>query len=213
MSYDLSTGKFTDLAQIFCHEGIITMTMDKKNEILYGLTWPSGLLVSYNIQKDDLRYWGAVENRGEWGHHPNEWDMICRTMVLDPNGCLYGSTMEGRIWKFDPTQDRPVSYIEGLDLRLVPFAQSAEATLKGDFKHNWRTIEWNPKTNSFWGLHFETSTLFEFDPFTNYIRAIIDMRHEVYQGMPRNPEISQLGFTLGPKNTLFYLLFLLYYYE
>ena len=205
MNYDLSTGKFTDLAQIFCHEGIITMTMDKENEILYGLTWPSGILVSYDINQDDLRYWGAVENRGEWGHHPHEWDMICRTLALDPDGCLYGSNMIGQIWKYDPKQDRPVKYIEGLDLKNVPFAQSAKATLKGDFKHNWRTIEWNPKTNSFWGLHFETTALFEFDPFTNYIRAIADMRPEAYQGMPRNPEISQLGFTLGPQNTLFYL--------
>ncbi len=205
MNYDLSTGKFTDLAQIFYHEGIITMTMDTKNEILYGLTWPSGMLVSYNINQDDLRYWGAVQHRGEWGHHPTEWEMICRTMPLDPTGCLYGSTMDGQIWKFDPTQDRTVSYIKGLDLKRVPFAQSAEATLKGDFKHNWRSIEWNPKTNSFWGLHFETTTLFEFNPLTNYIQAIADMRPEAYQGMPRNPEVSQLGFTLGPQNTLFYL--------
>jgi hypothetical protein len=205
MNYDLSTGKFTDLAQIFCHEGIITLTMDKKNEMLYGLTWPSGILVSYDINQDDLRYWGAVQHRGEWGHHPTEWEMICRTMSLDPNGCLYGSTMNGQIWKFDPTQDRTVSYIKGLDLKHVPFTQSAEATLKGDFKHNWRTIEWNPKTNSFWGLHFETATLFEFDPATNFIRAVSEIGHEDYHGMPRNPEVGQLGFTLGPKNTLFYL--------
>ena len=205
MNYDLSTGQFTSLAQIFKNEGIITMTMDTKNEILYGLTWPAGILVSYDVNRKDLRYWGAVQNRGEWGHHISDWDMICRTLALEPNGCLYGSTMSGKIWKFNPAHDRPISYIEGLDLTRVPFSQSSEATLKGDSKHNWRTIEWNPKTNSFWGLHFETTTLFEFVPSTSYIRAVAELRPEAYQWMPRNPEISQLGFTIGPKNTIFYL--------
>ena len=205
MNYDLKTGKFNKLAQVFNNNGIITMTMDKKNEMLYGLTWPSGMLVSYNIKNKDLRYWGAVQQRGEWGHRGNEWDMICRTLALEPNGCVYGSTMKGKIWKFDPAEYPPVGYIKGLDLKRVPFSQSSAATLKGDFRNNWRTIEWNPKTNSFWGLHFETTTLFEFVPSENYIRAVVEMRPKLYQGMPRNPEISQLGFTIGPRNTIFYL--------
>ena len=205
VNYDLSTGKFTVLAQIFRHEGIISMTMDKKNEVLYGLTWPSGMLVSFNIKQNDLRYWGAVQNRGEWGQFPAEWNNICRTIQIDSNGSLFGSTINGQIWKFDPARDRAISYVKGLDLKRVPFSQSAKATLNKPFNHNWRTIEWNSKTNSFWGLHYESTTLFEFDPHTNYIQAISEMRPEAYQGMPRNPEVSQLGFTIGPQNTIFYL--------
>jgi hypothetical protein len=206
MNYDLATGQFNDLARIFPNEGIISMTMDKVNEVLYGLTWPSGILVSYDIKTDDLRYWGAVQHRGEWGHRGGtEWDMICRTPTVDPNGCVYGSTVNGQIWKYDPTKVRRVSYIEGLDLSYVPFSQSAEEILKGDFRNNWRTIEWNPKTNSFWGLHFQCTTLFEFDPVANYIRTVDELRPTAYRGMPANPEISQLGFTIGPKNTIFYL--------
>lgn len=205
MNYDLESGEFTDLAHIFPNEGIITMTMDKKNEILYGMTWPSGLLISYDIKNKDLRYWGAVQERGEWGPRGTEWDMVCRTLALDPDGYLYGSTMNGRIWKYDSSQIRRVSYIKGLDLSKVPFSQSSRETLKGDFRNNWRTIEWNDKSNSFWGLHFETGTLFEFIPSENYIRAVAELSHPDYIGMPRNPEISQLGFMIGPKNTIFYL--------
>lgn len=205
MSYDLKSGRFADLAKVMPGEGIITMAMDKENEVLYGLTWPSGILVSYHIKQGDLRYWGAVQNRGEWGHRPWEWDRICRTLGVDPEGNVYGSTMDGLIWKYDPRQPRPVNYIEGLDLSRVPFSQSAQETLKGDFQHNWRVIEWNPATRSFWGLHFETSTLFEFVPSANYVRAVAELRPEPYQGMPRNPEISQLGFLIGPRNTVFYL--------
>jgi len=205
MNYDIRTGRFTDLARVLPGEGIISMTMDKKNEILYGLTWPSGLLVSYEIKSKDLRCWGAVQNRGEWGHHPWEWDRICRTLGIDPDGYVYGSTMDGLIWRYDRNALRRVSYIKGLDLSKLPFSQSAVETNKGDFQNNWRTIEWNPATNSFWGLHFECTTLFEFDPKDNYVRAVAELRPAAYQGMPRNPEVSQLGFMIGPKNTIFYL--------
>lgn len=205
MNYDLKTGRFEDLAKIFPNEGIITMSMDRENEILYGLTWPSALLVSYDIQKDDLRYWGSVQSQGEWGHQPWEWDRVCRYLAVGPEGKVYGSTIDGLIWRYDRTQNRRVSFIEGLDLSHLPFAQSAEATLKGDFQHNWRTIRWNPKTQSFWGLHFESTILFEFDPVTEYVRAHCEFRPKAYQGIPRNPEVSQLGFAIGPDNTIYYL--------
>jgi hypothetical protein len=207
MSYDMKTSAFESLARIIPNEGIITMTMDRDREMLYGLSWPSALLVSYDMKGDELRCWGSVQERGEWGHHPREWNRVCRTLGLDPKGSVYGSTMEGRVWKFDPQiLPRPLSYIDGLDLSRATFSQSAEETLKGDFQHNWRAIEWNPATDSFFGILWETTALFEFVPERNYIRALADFRHEAYQGMPRNPEISQLGFMIAPdNNTILYL--------
>lgn len=205
MSYDLKTGKFTDLAKVIPSESVMTMNMDTKNEILYGLTWPSGLLVSYDIRGHELCTWGAVQERGEWGHHPWEWDVICRTLAVDPKGNVYGSTMDGMIWHYDCTRTMRVRYMDGLDLSRVPRVQSAEEELKGDFYHGWRVIQWNPNTNSFWGIHFETTTLFEFVPSANFIRAVAELRPKAYQGMPRNPEKSQLGFMIGPRNTIFYL--------
>jgi hypothetical protein len=113
--------------------------------------------------------------------------------------------MDGEIWKYDRREIPRVRYIEGLDLSKVPFSQSAEETSKGDFQNNWRAIEWNPNTGSFWGILFETTTLFEFIPSKNYVRSVVDLRPEQYRWMPRNPEVSQLGFTIGPENTIFYL--------
>ena len=207
MSYDLETGAFETLARIVPNEGIITFTMDPKREVLYGLSWPSALLVSFDLNSNELRCWGAVQGRGEWGHHPHEWDRVCRTFGLDDNGVLYGSTMGGHVWQFRPDDlPRPLAYIEGLDLSRATFSQSAEETLKGDFQHNWRVVEWNPKTNSFFGILWETTALFEFVPKHYYIRALADFRHELYQGMPRNPEISQLGFIITPDHdTILYL--------
>ncbi len=205
LSYDLKTGQFEELARVMPGEGIITMAMDTENEVLYGLTWPSGMLVSYDIGPKALHCWGAVQGRGEWGNHPEEWDRICRTLGVDPSGRVYGSTMDGKIWKYDASSGRRVSFIDGLDLSRLPFSQASEETKKGDFQNNWRSIAWNPTTQSFWGILWETTTLFEFIPSANYLRAVTEMRPEAYQKMPRNPEISQLGFMLGPNNTLYYL--------
>lgn len=205
MSYDLKSRRFTDLARVMPGEGIISMAMDSNRGVLYGLTWPSGILVSYDIEKRQLQSWGAVQGRGEWGEHPAEWDRICRTLGVAPSGEVFGSTMDGKIWKYDPAQYRRVSFIEGLDLSRTPRSQSAAETLRGDFEYNWRSIQWNPGTGSFWGIIWETSTLFEFLPSANYIRAVADLRPKAYQDMPRNPEISQLGFMLATPNTVLYL--------
>lgn len=208
MSYDLETGTFEDLARILPDEGLINVIMDTEREVLYGLSWPSALLLSYELKTGDLHSWGAVQGRGEWGHSPDEWDRVCRTFGLEPNGNLYGSTMDGRIWRFEPgVRPRPLKFIEGLNLSHVNFSQSAAETLKGDFQYNWRVLEWNPATKSFFGIIWETAALFEFVPEKNYIRALCDFRHEAYAGMPRNPEIGQLGFLLAPdNNTLLYLI-------
>ncbi len=205
MSYDLKTGRFTDLAAVTSGEGIITMAIDKTREVLYGLTWPSGLLFTYNLATKELRCWGAVQGRGEWGQHPWDWDRICRRLAVAPSGEVYGSAMDGRIWKFDPAQYNPVTFLDGLDLSRIPASQSSEQTAKGDFENNWRAIEWNPATNTFFGILWDTTALFEFSPSANYLRSLGELRHEAYAGMPRNPESSQLGFMLGPDGRIFYL--------
>jgi hypothetical protein len=205
MKYDLKTKKFVELAKVMPSEGIITLTIDKANEVLYGLTWPSGILVSYDLETEALKTWGAVQGRGEWGAHPHNWDRICRTLGVAPGGKVYGSTMHGRIWEFVPGELNPVTYLEGLDLSRVPRSQSAAETLRGDFQQNWRILDWNPKTDSFWGILWETTALFEFRPEERYVRAVTELRPNEYQDMPRNPEISQLGFMLGPDQTIYYL--------
>ena len=212
MNYDLQTGQFMDLGCPVPGEGIITLAMDKQKAMLYGLTWPSGILVTYDIAKKQMQNWGAVQGRGEWGQRPAKasgepegWDRICRTLGVDPVGGVYGSTMSGRIWKYDPAQYNPVRFLEGLDLARLPVAQSTQDTVQGNAENNWRVVEWNPATNSFWGILWDTTALFEFIPEKNYLRSLGELRVDAYRDMPRNPESSQLGFMIGPQNTLFYL--------
>lgn len=155
MRYHLPTGTFEDLAQLSLpNEGIITMAVDKVNNTLYGMTWPTGLLISYNLEEKLLHNWGAVQGRGEWGPLPNEWNFICRRLAVDNSGNIYGSTDTGSIWKFIKGKQRPVEYFE--DLNVLDTAPPPEPGFEilpevHYFWNNWRTILWNTNTESFWG--------------------------------------------------------------
>ncbi len=210
MRYDLKNDVFEDLVQLkLSNEGIITMAVDKKSDTLFGLTWPTGLLVSYNIRQGLLQNWGAVQGRGEWGHLPDEWNFICRRLGIDDEGNVYGGTDTGRIWRFEAGKQRPVSYLENLSLNQLPPIQDANFKAPNEthfFWKNWRTILWNPDTESFWGIQGGSTQLFEFDPSAGTLRSVGSIRAKnVDRHTRRNPYRSQLGFMLGPKNTLIYL--------
>jgi len=206
----LATGTIEDLVQLqLPNEGIISMTVDPVHKTLFGLTWPTGLLISYNLEEKRLKNWGAVEQRGEWGRLPEEWNFICRTLGVDDQGTVYGANDRGQIWQFECDVPRPVKYLKNLDLTAVPPVQEADFEIPAQpqyFLNTWRTIDWNPKTQSFWGIQGGSTQLFEFSPASGTLRSVHTMRPE---GIPvntrRNPERSQLGFMLGPNNTLFYL--------
>lgn len=70
----------------------------------------------------------------------------------------------------------------------------------------WRTILWNPDTESFWGLHGGSTHLFEYNPEEQMLRSVRSFRpNSISQTSQRNPLRTQLGFMLGPNNTLLYL--------
>lgn len=210
MRYNLASGVFEDLAHLqLPNEGIITMALDAAGRTLYGLTWPTGLLISYNLDERLLHNWGTVQERGEWGRLPEEWDFICRDLGIDPTGRLYGSTDTGRIWTFEAGEQRPVKYLDPLSLDAVPQVQEHGFEYANEphyFWRNWRAIGWNHATSSFWGLHGGSTQLFEFRPSDGVLRSVANMGVDgrVPSAM-RNPYRTQLGFVVGPDNVIYYL--------
>jgi len=209
MRLSLNNNDIEDLAGVgLPNEGLITMAMGHEGRWLYGLTWPSGLLIGYDRETDQLRSWGAVQDRGEWGQLGTTWDFICRKLAVDDQGMLYGSDREGRIWRMDPSEQRAVTYLENIDLDRVPPLQSETFIIEPEphyYWRNWRTILWNEETASFWGLHGGSTQLFEFNPGDQTLRSISPLVPSMVSPDPRNPWRTQLGFTLGPDQTLFYL--------
>jgi hypothetical protein len=207
--FNLATETLERLAQIpLPSEGLITFTMDVQHERLYALTWPSGILFEYNLQTEQLHAWGATQGRGEWGQLGEDWNFICRQLAITPDGQLFGSTDTGQIWEFAADQQRPIRILSGLNLDTVPnvsevdFKMAAEAHY---FWRNWRTILWNPETESFWGLHGGSTQLFEFDPENDLLRSITNLRVPGSGEGRRNPYRTQLGMALGQENVIYYL--------
>lgn len=208
--YHLKSGEFEDLAQLqLPNEGIITMELNRATNTLYGLTWPTGLLISFNLENKRLSNWGATQDRGEWGHLGSEWSFICRKLGIDSTGTVYGSTDTGRIWHLDTKKQRPLFYSDTNYLSAVAPVREPDFEIRPEphyYWQGWRTILWNPNTESFWGLHGGSTELFEFQPNTDALRPIRSFRAQgVSQSSQRNPLRTQLGFTLGPNNTLLYL--------
>ena len=209
MRMDLATEKVEDLAALnLASEGIISMGLDPVERVLHGLTWPTGLLLSYDMESGLVHNRGGVQERGEWGALGPEWDFICRSLGTDGEGTVYGATNTGKIWRFEKARQRPVVFYENLDLDAVPPVQSETFTILPEphyFWRNWRTIAWNEQTESFWGLHGGSAQLFEFSPQLGTLRSVRPMIPDGVEAGRRNPLRTQLGFMVGPQNTLFYL--------
>jgi hypothetical protein len=209
MRVSLGTGAVESVAAVgLPNEGLISMSLDPNAGMLYGLTWPSGILVGHDLDSGQFHNWGAVQGRGEWGQLGTDWDFICRSLGLDATGRLYGSTNEGEIWWLDRENPRPLQHYRQLDLDAVPAIQAESFAITDEahfFWRNWRTIAWNPATESFWGIHGGSSQLFEFTPDEGTLRSVHRMIPAGVKADRRNPWRTQLGFVIGSDNTIYYL--------
>jgi outer membrane protein assembly factor BamB len=101
LSYEPSTGKFADLGIPLPGEGIIAMTMDTQRGRLYGLTWPHGHFVSYDVKTKTTKDLGPTSLEGEAGRG-EKYRTICRSLAVDPtDGSVYFTTGDGAILRYD----------------------------------------------------------------------------------------------------------------
>ena len=146
----METGEVITLSKINSFWGLIGQEMDKERRIIYGLT-EEGHLVRYFIDEDYTEDLGRVDN----------WD-ICRTLLIDESGNLYGSYAPGNIWKFDPVKERI------FDLQQVKLPNTLESRTMAnpmlDRRAQWRYIEWDPKEKVSYGVTGGSCLLFKFDP-------------------------------------------------
>lgn len=146
---DMNTGELITLSKINSFWGLIGQEMDKERRIIYGLT-EEGHLVRYFIDEDYTEDMGRVDN----------WD-ICRTLLLDESGNLYGSYAPGRIWKFDVEKDRIIDFEH---VRVpVSLESRTMANPMLDRRAQWRYIEWDKKDKVAYGITGGSNTLFKYD--------------------------------------------------
>ncbi|NND07355.1 MAG: hypothetical protein HKN87_13340 [Saprospiraceae bacterium] len=146
---NMETGEVITLSKINSFWGLIGQEMDKERRIIYGLT-EEGHLVRYFIDDDYTEDLGRVDN----------WD-ICRTLLIDDIGNVYGSYAPGRIWKFDVEADRIYDLVHTRVPSSLESRTMANPML--DRRSQWRYIEWDPQEKVAYGITGGTNLLFQFD--------------------------------------------------
>lgn len=206
LSYDLATGKFENLAVAPHGEGIITMTMDPARGRLYGITWPTGFFIRYDLHKKELKDLGLFSALGESVRGP-QYRTLCRSLVVDPrDGSVYFSTAEGAILRYRYDLDT-VEKIQAEDLRKDYFG-SYDPTSSGSMAYNWRQVIWYAPENVIYGVHGNSGYLFRFDPRIPRVQVLDRITSLASQrsGMFDEFSYGYLGFILGPDGeTLYYL--------
>ena len=207
ISYDLATGQIDDLALTPDGEGVLTMTMDQQRGQIYGITWPKGNFIRYDVTKKKLANLGRTCANGEAGVPGDDYRVLCRSMFIDPkDGIVYFSTSQGDILFLNPSSEK-VQKMEGVDLRLDYFGQYDPA-FPGSMGYNWRKIFWHAEEQVAYGVHSNSGYLFRFDPRRAKLEIVerITSIPSRTSGMFDQFSYGYLGFQLAPdKETIYYL--------
>jgi len=206
LAYDMASGKFENLATAPFGEGILAMTMDTVRGRLYGLTWPTGYFLRYNLATRDLKNLGPVSQQGESGKGP-AYRTLCRSLVVNPeDGWVYFTTGDGFILRYRHDRDA-FETVQGEDLRKDYFGLY-DPTSPGHMGYNWRQTVWYPPEKAVYGVHGNSGYLFRFDPRAPRVEVLERLTSEPSKrsGMYDQFSYGYLGFTLGPDGrTLHYL--------
>lgn len=207
LSYDPITGNCEDLAVAPDGEGILTMCMDQDRGHIYGITWPKGLFIHYDLDEGRVTNYGGISASGEAGIPGKDYRVLCRSMFIDPkNGAVYFSNSEGDIFTFSPAET-VIKKLDGVNLRLDYFGQY-DTKSPGNMGYNWRKIFWHPENEVAYGVHGNSGYLFRFDPRLRRVDLIerITSAPSRSSGMFDQFSYGYLGFQLGPdRETIYYL--------
>ncbi|HOM59235.1 MAG TPA: hypothetical protein PK770_05155 [Kiritimatiellia bacterium] len=206
LTYDLKSGAFEDLGLAQGREAILSMSMDARRGVLYGITWPIGSFFRYDVGKRTLRNLGPVAGEGESGTGPT-YRVLCRSVAVDQEtGCAYFTNPEGDIFCYRPGAGR-VEKIADEDMRKDYFGKYDPAD-SGSMGYNWRQTVWHPKEKVFYGVHGNSGYLFRFDPGAVRIDVLDRITSEPSQraGMGDLFSYGYLGFTWGPDGRTLYCL-------
>jgi hypothetical protein len=207
LSYDMQTREFENLALVPNGEGVVSMTMDRDRGHIYGISWPNGNFIHYDLDKKELKDLGRTSGNGEAGEPGDDFRSLCRSLVVDPSdGTVHFSTSEGDVFSYNPEEGR-INKLEDVNLRLDYFGKY-DPTRPGSMGYNWRKIFWYKPEGLAYGVHGNSGYLFRFDPKNSKIELVrrITSEPSAKSGMFDQFSYGYLGFQLGPDGkTIYYL--------
>lgn len=207
LSYDLRTKDIEDLAILPNGEGMVSMTMDCDRGHIYGISWPKGHFIHYDLDKNILYNRGQISENGEGGEPGSDFRSLCRSLFINPhNGTVYFSTSEGDVFSYSPEAGEIVN-LENFNLKLDYFGKY-DPTRPGSMGYNWRKIFWYMPADIAYGVHGNSGYLFRFDPRKPAIEIVRRITSELSHksGMFDQFSYGYLGFQLAPDgHTIYYL--------
>ena len=206
LAYDMAAGRFEDLALAPQGEGILSMAMDARRGRLYGLTWPTGCFLRYDLATKELKNLGPTARLGENGKG-DQYRTLCRSLVVDPrDGACYFTTGDGDILRYRCDRET-IEKVQGEDMRKDYFGLY-DPTSPGHMGYNWRQTAWCELEGAVYGVHGNSGYLFRFDPRGPRVEVLerLTSLPSKRSGMYDQFSYGYLGFALGPDGrTLHYL--------
>lgn len=206
MRLNMKTGHVEDLAVADPEEGILTLNADLARGRLYGLTWPKGFFLVYDLATRKLRNLGPVSRGGEAGRG-DQYFCLVRTFAIDPrDGCVYFTNPDGQVHYYNPDTDRVVA-LDGVSLRR-DILGAWDPHRPGHQGFNWRDIFWHEPSQGFYGVHPKSGWLFRFDPPARRLDLVARITaEELLRSGDFEPfRYGYLTLQLGPdRETAYYL--------
>jgi hypothetical protein len=208
LAFDMRNKTYEDLATAPNQEGILTMAMDTGRRLIFGLTWPSGILFRYDVARKTMTVIGPVSGEAEAGKGAG-FRVICRSIVIDPgDGTAYFTVAEGDILRLKPGASA-LEKLDGADANLrKDYFGRYDVSTAGSMAYNWRQAFFYAPENRIYGVHGNSGYLFRCDPAVPRVE-VLDRLTSVpskLSGMFDQFSYGYLGFTLGPDgHTIYYL--------
>ena len=161
--YDPKTGKCTDLGLAIPREGVLTMAMDKERQILYGISWPRGYLLAYDIAT------GRTENKGRATIN------LSRFMLCMSDGTVFFTGRNGYITTYQPGK----CFIEHLPVRVNRRIGPLYQRDIGPDTVFTAPVEWE-RAKSFLAFVFRSGDLFKYDKTEGKIEYYELFNEETY---------------------------------
>jgi len=140
-------------------EGIYALLSDASGMRLYGITHPSGLFFSYDISNGNIKtFHDIVPSREEIEtlklYVLNPCDYLCRALIQDKAGWVYGSMPINKLFCFNPKEESffilkdSLPAVYGLMMlgRIDSWSKSAEGKIYGGNAGDGQLFELNPLT-------------------------------------------------------------------
>jgi hypothetical protein len=140
-------------------EGILALTINAGKTMLFGITQPSGLFFTFNLETGVIKQYEDIAPSEEDLNVMKEYalspmDFLCNALIADDQGNVYGSTLVNRLFYFNPDEEKFHFLVDNLPEvwgrrtmgTVESWTKSENGLLYGGNAGDGQLFELNPKT-------------------------------------------------------------------